>query len=224
MGRGRGKRRGSPPPLACRAPRDTTRGDVRSPLRSRAGLAWLLGALLVRPVSADPPPSALPLDLRPEPAADPPVGWAMGAGTLTALLPLAVGGALFSGGLDVDRRKGASLAIASGLALAPIVSHLVVREWTRAAIFGAIPVACLAGMIALLEVQPTVTMFGTREGRLTYGLLLSFATLSAGAGLVDTVGASRRARDRRGAPRRALVLPTPVALPGGGGLTLTATF
>ncbi len=136
-------------------------------------------------------------DAPPRDEPEPKVGWATVGGALTAIVPLAIGSSIIASTEDVGRRRAGSVTIAAGLALAPIVSHLAAREWTRAAIFGAIPVACFAGMVALLEVQPTADVYGTRSGRLTYGLVLSFGVLSAGLGIIDTLGAARRTAERR---------------------------
>lgn len=140
--------------------------------------------------------------VRPSQAGEPPTTWAMLGGGATALVPMAIGSYLFADNLDDDHRKAGALTLVTGLALAPIVSHLAVREWARAGIFGAIPVACALGMTLLVELQPSVTAFGTPQTRLTFGMLISFATLSAGVGLIDTLGAGRRAHEQE-ASRRA---------------------
>jgi len=207
------------------------------PACRRISFAPLLAcvALLVQPVLARaelkpdvPTPGLARAELKPgvlplvDPPPEPPIGWAVFAGTATALVPLAIGGAFFADGPDSDRRKGASIGIVSGLALAPIISHLVVREWSRAAIFGVIPVACAIGTATLLELQPTATVYGTRDGRLAFGLLVSFATLSSAVGVLDSLGARGRAAERRA--KRIAVLPLPFVTPGGGGLTLGGSF
>lgn len=175
-----------------------------------AGTADLFAA---SPLSLPGPPRAQP---------EPPVGWAMLAGAATALVPFAVGASLFASGIDTQRREAGSLVLVSGLALAPIISHLLVREWRRAAIFGAIPIACAIGAATLLALTPTTTIYGTHDGRLTFGLLVSFATLSSAVGVIDTLGAARRATARP--PRRALILPLPYAAPTGGGLLVGGIF
>lgn len=157
----------------------------------------------------------------------PPVAWGLVAGTLTGMVPLAIGSLVFAQDDDSNHRKAASLTIAYGMSLAPIVSHLVVHEWSRAAIFGAVPLACAIGVTALLQAQPTATSFGSRTGRWGYGLLMSVNVLSAGLGVIDTLGAGGRARDHAAARRRLAripVLPAPFVTIGGGGLTAVGAF
>lgn len=161
-------------------------------------------------------------------ADDPPTGWATLGGGAVALVPMAIGSSIFAQNADDRHRKAGVLTMLSGLALAPIVSHLAVREWVRAAIFGAVPVACAVAMTVLVELQPSVTGFGTPQTRLTFGLLISFATLSSGIGLIDTLSAGRRATERKRLTRsmqpRAIVLPLPFAASGGGGLAIGGIF
>ena len=130
-------------------------------------------------------------------ADSPKVGWAIFGGAATALVPLAISGALFARTFDTTARRDATMGMLTGFTLAPIVSHLIAREWTRAAIFGAVPAVCLVGAAVLLELSPTSDLYGTRQGRLTFGLLLAFSTLSSGVGLADTYAAGRRAEAKR---------------------------
>ncbi len=159
-------------------------------------------------------------------ADEPPTPWAILGGGATALVPMAIGSYLFADNEDEKHRSAGALTMVTGLALAPIVSHLAVKEWTRAGIFGAIPVACAVSMAVLVGVEPSVTAFGSPQTRLTFGILMSFATLSAGVGLLDTLGAGRRARaaERRPRTTRRTVLPMPFGAPGGGGLTVGGSF
>ena len=154
---------------------------------------------------------------------EPKVAWALVAGSATALVPFAAGGAIFAGTDDSAKRRDAVVGMLSGLALAPIVSHLVVKEWARAGIFGAIPVACVVGIAVLLELRPSSTLFGQPGDRLSFGLLISLAALSSGIGLADTLGAARRVEHR---PKRAHlpVLPLPFVTTRGGGLVAGGTF
>jgi hypothetical protein len=208
-------------------PRDTTRREVKKLLRLVCAIA-LTAAASTR-VTADElfPPTPVRTDpgTADSDAGAPKVGWAIGAGALTALVPFAVGASLFASNFDVDRRTAASLVMAYGMALAPVVSHLVAKEWSRAAIFGAIPLACAVGITVLVEVQPTVTFYGTREGRWAYGLLLSATTLSAGIGVADVLGARGRWKERRQQRRaKAPIVPSPFFTSGGGGVTVGGLF
>ena len=149
-------------------------------------------------------------------------------GAATALVPMAIGSYLFAHNEDEHHRTAGALTMVTGLALAPIVSHLAVKEWKRAGIFGAIPVACAVGMAALVGAEPSVTVFGSPQTRLTFGMLMSFATLSAGVGLLDTLGAGRRAREaaagRAPSTARRSILPVPFGAPRGGGLAVGGSF
>jgi hypothetical protein len=192
---------------------------------------WFASLLCVALLGTAMPARAEALDLLPPPPQSPvdrppPVGWAVGAGVVTALVPLSIGASLFASNFDTTRRQAASLVMAYGLALSPIVSHLVVREWDRAGIFGAIPFACAIGITVLSYVQPDVTYYGTREGRWAYGLILSFATLSAGVGIADTYAARTRFYDKKRAQKlsRLPVLPAPYLTAGGAGIGVGGVF
>ena len=75
----------------------------------------------------------------------------------------------------------------------------------------------------LLELSPTANLYGTQQGRLTFGLLIAFSTLSSGLGIADTYAAGRRAEGKQ---RKAAlpVIPIPFALSHGGGLTAGGSF
>ena len=166
-----------------------------------------------------------PADLPETPG--PKVAWGLVAGTLTAMVPLAIGSGLYAESANDNHRKAATVTIAYGMTLAPIVSHLVVHEWKRAAIFGVVPLVCAFGVNALLELQPSATNYGSRGGRWAYGLLMSLNVVSAGIGIIDTLGARLRYEDRLAAERRVAripVLPAPIVTQGGGGLAAIGAF
>src|SRR5438045_2839547 len=86
------------------------------------------------------------------------VGWSFGTGTALALASVAAGAALLAyrcgDSLSCDRapwRRAGIHAMATGLALAPIFSHLIAREWKRAAWFGIAPAALGILAMGLLE-------------------------------------------------------------------------
>jgi hypothetical protein len=170
-------------------------------------------------------------DLTPPPVVPetpgPKVAWGLVAGTLTAMVPLAIGSGIYAASASDNHRKIASSTIAYGMTLAPIVSHLVVHEWKRAIFFGIVPLACAVSVTALLEIQPSATSYGTRGGRWAYGLLMSVNVFSAGLGIIDTLGARSRYDDRAQAERRIAripVLPAPIVTQGGGGLAAVGNF
>jgi len=149
-------------------------------------------------------------DSRPPPVLGPVLG-----GVATALVPLAVGGAIAATSTDdgyAGRRAGLH-TIAVGLALAPIVSHLSAREWKRAAVFGAITVGLAALAIGLCEGMTAYADFGPFEGRVLFPTALALELVVSGVGLVDSMMAAERWRDRHPAPA-----------PPGFGLALGGTF
>ena len=146
--------------------------------------------------------------------------WAgVGAGVALMIVPAAIGGAVESTSDDVNVKRGGVYLLAGGWALAPIVSHLAAREWGRAALFGAMPVAAFAAIVTLLEVDPTIFNEGSVATRVSYGFMLCIAALSSTVGVVDSLGAARRVRARH----HALTL-VPMLLPKGGGLAFGGVF
>jgi hypothetical protein len=150
----------------------------------RAACALALAAAVALPAAADesqrPPPTVL----------------ATLAGAVTALVPLAVSSALFAASDDDGHRATSVYVMMAGLALAPALSHILVREYKRAAIFAAVPLAALVANVVTLEVDPQATTNGSVETRLTFGFALSFAVVGSVVGLADTLGAGERWRAR----------------------------
>jgi hypothetical protein len=164
----------------------------------------VLGSVLAR---AQPSPSPAPqlfaniLPPRADPPYAPPVFWSMAAGMATGLVGLAVGGAMNASESRSDKLAGTYLLM-TGLTLAPAVSHLVAREWKRAAIFGAIPAAALLGMVGLLESVPGTLDEGNKDPvRVGYVILLAFGVVSSAGGIVDSLWAGERAKEREAAAR-----------------------
>lgn len=153
----------------------------------RGTVALLLVALLSARAAGDAP--------KPPPR-DPPFGWSIATGLTLALVPLAVGGGLLATGdhHEVELNRGALGAIACGLAVAPIVSHLMVREWKRAAIFGAVPVAAGAVVLGMTEGSSVLRTNGTLDQRIVLGAALAVELLAAGVGIIDSLLARERAR------------------------------
>jgi len=149
---------------------------------------------------------------------EPPVGVAIGAGAGLAIVPLLAGGVLFASTTDDGLKQTASYVAMAGLVVAPAVAHLVVREYKRAAIFAALPLAALIADVVVFQLDPKVATYGSAESRTTFGIALTAATVGATVGLADTFGASDRWRARH----RVVVAPT--VGPGGGGVALGAAF
>jgi len=149
---------------------------------------------------------------------EPPVAVAAGAGAGLAILPLLAGGVMFASNNDDGLHQTATYVAMAGLVIAPTVAHLVVREYKRAAIFAALPLAALIANVVVFQLDPKVTTYGSPESRTTFGVALTAATVGATVGLVDTFGASDRWRARH------RVMVAPAVGPGGGGVTLGAAF
>jgi hypothetical protein len=164
-------------------------------------------ACAVANAQALPAPSPAPMQLAPPrllaappvvamPERMPPVAWSFVAGLATGLVSLAVGGALVATN-NHDNEVAGTYVIMSGLTLAPVVSHLVSREWGRAGIFGSLPALSLLGMTALLEEHVAVVNEGNKDDtRIAYVVLISWGILSSAGGLVDSLWAGERARNR----------------------------
>ncbi len=148
----------------------------------------------------------------------PPLAVAVGAGASVAIAPLLAGGVLFASSSDDGLRRTGVYVAMSGLALAPAVAHLAVREYKRAAIFAALPFAALLTNVVVFQLDPQVTTLGSAGSRTTFGVALTAAALGATVGLADTFGASDRWRARH----RVMIAPAVTA--GGGGLALGAQF
>ena len=153
-------------------------------------------ALLAALLALAAPASASPLAVE-KPEDEPPVGWSIAAGAAVALVPLAVAGALSWQGSDGDR-TAAIYVMQTGLLLAPIVSHLVGREWGRAAIFGVVP--SLAILAMALENRAAgfaiVHDQGYTESRTVFVTALAVSFFSSWVGLLDSLLVGERARSR----------------------------
>ena len=149
---------------------------------------------------------------------EPPVAVAAGAGVGLAIVPLLAGGVLYATNNDDGLHQTGALVAMAGLVAAPAVAHLLVREWKRAALFAALPLAALIANVVVFQIDPQVTTYGSAETRTTFGIALTAATVGATVGLIDTIGASDRWRARH----RVLVTPTVGA--GAGGVALGAVF
>jgi hypothetical protein len=151
------------------------------------------------PALADPSPApsaAAPLAAPISQTYTPPVAWSFVAGMATSLLSVAVGGALMASDSRDDKLAG-TYVMMTGLSLAPAISHLTSREWGRASIFGALPTLGLLGMTWLLEVHPGVVDEGNKDTtRVAYAVLVAWGVVTSCGGLVDSLFAGERARQR----------------------------
>jgi hypothetical protein len=144
----------------------------------------------------------------------------IGVGVALAILPAAGGATLFSATDDIEPKRAGIYLLCSGIALAPIASHLIAREWRRAAYFGAVPLAATLGMVALVQLRPDVLLDGDVPTRVLFAVLISVDVLAATVGLADSLGAAERAR-RRNTPTLTLL---PTLSPRSAGLALGGQF
>jgi hypothetical protein len=132
----------------------------------------------------------------------------------------AVGGVLVATGQGDDGQTSAGwLVMNAGFALAPVVSHAITGEWTRALVFGAIPFASLAGSATLIAVRPGTIEHGELEDQRVIWSLFGAALLTSIAGVVDSAFADKRAASK--APPIALA---PLVGPGQFGLGVGAAL
>jgi hypothetical protein len=180
----------------------------------------LLGALTAPPARADdvPAPAAGKVSAQRAPAADPPVALSVGLGLTLAIAPMAVGGGLAAMTSDVRTRRRSLEVLAGGLALAPIVSHLVAGETTRAAVFGAVTLSAAVLSTVLLETVPQVLDDTKHPACITLGGALAGLLVTSGFGLVDSLMAGERARARSRLQLAPVLGPGTLALGVRGGL------
>jgi hypothetical protein len=154
----------------------------------------LLACFTAPPVVWATPPA--PGLAAPLPADEPPVGLSVGLGLTFALAPMVVGGGLAALAGDTRTRKLSLEVLAGGLALAPIVSHLVAGEGTRAAAFGGITITTAVLSTALLETVPTILDDTKQPACVVLGAAMAALLVTSGYGLVDSLMAGERARRR----------------------------
>jgi hypothetical protein len=146
----------------------------------------------------------------------PPVAWSFAAGLAMALVPMAIGGGIVASASntdDAERRRAGVHVIGAGLALAPWVSHLIAREWKRAAVFGSVAVALFGGVVAVFEGYDIAHDGGNYGSRFVFGAALALELVAAGVGLADSLLAGDRWR-----ARHPVIMP--MALPSGGGVSI----
>jgi len=123
------------------------------------------------------------------------------AGAAPILAGFVVGGAMIGTSHDRAAEDTAGwLTIEGGFVLAPLLSHAVGGEWSRAAVFAATPAASFAGSVALFEYAPNVASGGTLEQQRVLWSLFGLGFLSAAVGVVDAVLTIDRFHSLRFAP------------------------
>ena len=156
--------------------------------RAFAAETGLEPTVVSRPTLAPAPPPA------PAPLKKSRIALALAAGVVTALVPVALGGTKMANGQTDEAKNDGFVVAGVGPALAPIVSHVVIGEYARAAAFGAVPVAAEIGMGALVAAKPDAVFQGTVFSRTSFAGLFSLNLFGAAVGLVDVMLAEDRHR------------------------------
>jgi hypothetical protein len=138
-------------------------------------------------------------------------GAAVLAGAATFVLAFGAGAIVVATANGSNYRSNVGwVAIESGYALAPLVSHAVLGEWTRGLVFAATPAAMLGGSVALFDYDNGTIQHGSlTEQRIMWGLF----TAGLFSGIVGVVDAGlARAGER--------VAVAPLMAAGGAGLSI----
>jgi len=152
---------------------------VRSPIALLFALLFTTGATSAH---AEPTPEDTTLS-------------AFAVGATASILPLIIGGTRAAQGTTLPQRDTGLVVAAVGLGLAPIASHVAVREYDRAALFGAVPMASAIGIAALVAAKPDAVYDGTVGSRTAFGLMFTACIFGGALGVVDAMFAGdRRAR------------------------------
>jgi hypothetical protein len=143
---------------------------------------------LVIPATVEPPGPALAAPI---------------AGALTALLPLAVGGALVAQDDRPDRQRAGTYVVLTGFAAAPWVAHAGAGRWRRALVYGLGSLALSAGAAVAMRAEDAYNPDIVNRDRLPFTVLLTTAFFAAAAGVIDGfIVSSLDPSDRRGGERR----------------------
>jgi hypothetical protein len=117
------------------------------------------------------------------------------AGTLTMLVPFAVGCGLWSNSGSRASQEAGTYVMASGFALAPLVSHGIAGRWRRAAVFGAASVATSSATLVAMNVKDPFNPEYLNRQRVTFGVLLTSALFTAAIGVLDSFLVGPMTRD-----------------------------
>jgi hypothetical protein len=127
-----------------------------------------------------------------EAATPAPIGLSLGLGLGVALAPMAIGGGLAArSGAGATRRRSLEI-LAGGLALAPVVSHMVAGEWSRAAAFGGLTFTAALLATALLESVDVILEDTKHPACILLGGTMAGLLVLSGVGLVDSLMAGER--------------------------------
>ena len=136
---------------------------------------------------ADDPPKVA-LDARPAPSPSPspsPSGiWPL-AGAATALVPMAVGGALFTQEGHRDRQHLGVSLMAVGFFAAPLIAHVGSGRGGRALVFGLASLMTSAGAVIAMSANDPFGPVTRGRDRVPFNVLMTTALLAAAAGVID---------------------------------------
>ncbi len=117
-------------------------------------------------------------------------------GTLSAIVPFAVGGVMIaSGPRDPSATRHAGVVVAGlGLTAGPLVAHAMVSEVGRGLAFSAVPFVCGVGLAVLQELPKgdVLEVQGTRTSRIPWGIFTAVALASSAVGIFDVLMHERR--------------------------------
>lgn len=130
-------------------------------------------------------------------ADEPPVVASVAIGASIAFGALTVGGIELATHDRIATRRAGAYTMLYGFVLAPIASHVIAGEWSRAALFGAIPLAAALSATVMIESSPTLLTDGSIAQRRALTVCYTLDLLAAAVGLYDSMHAGDRARERR---------------------------
>lgn len=107
------------------------------------------------------------------------------AGALTALLPLAVGGALWSQDDQPARQRLGTELILAGFAAAPWIAHLGSGHPRRAVLFGLTSLTTSAATFVAMEARDPFDPTLSDHQRLAFGTLFTASLFAAAIGVID---------------------------------------
>jgi hypothetical protein len=117
-------------------------------------------------------------------------------GSLLAAVPFGIGATITSSSHEIETNNAGVITLQSGFLVAPMVSHAIVGEWGRGAIFSILPALSSAGMAALLASTPTAVTHTTLETQRYFYLLVTGSVVGGTIGVVDSLRAPARERAR----------------------------
>jgi hypothetical protein len=174
--------------------------------RPTRAAVWVLAGLFTGEAAADteaePPRAETPVLALDEPATPPapdevPVALSVGLGLTLALAPMVVAGGMAAQASDARTRKRSLEVLAAGLALGPVLSHLIAGEGSRAAVFGGVTLTAAVMSTALLETLPRILDDTKHPACVALGATLAGLLVASGYGLVDSLMAGERSKKRR---------------------------